>query len=815
MKNFNNMETTTKGTIRMTSVINSNFAVVRDKDIGSMLFGCPPEVVKYFNREKEPIPPYIVIPQRTFRKGKNCFDLEFVAYTVIFFQQNKNPINIVCTKTQENRMRIVLNEALFGPVLKDMFQSVLSRYLGRLSLSRQQVKSLEMAAERMGENREIFLRFKEIISRCRTKRKALLEMQTVLRRYLEEISWFGGLAHDRIYRYITEAYVKAAMLKHEMNVFATCDEDKHDEFVNKFVNFHHFDSEGKVMLDSGNGAKFKICQALDGHFRLYKKGKLAASFALETGDGDEESIQVAKAPMEMPEFGITFVGSGTGFDPETYTSCFIIWINGKAIAVDLVANCEAHFRRLGFASSYITHIFLSHLHADHDAGIIEKIMIGEKTRLLTSGIIFDSFLRKAEALTRFTKENIKDFVYFTNLEDGKEIRIPGIERAYITFDYAFHSIPAGRFKLRYKRQDGREVKIGFSGDTKYNKELVNKLYREGKITAGRRNKILGFLWDCDLIIHEAGGGVLHTKVEDLAELPARLRKRCILTHTDKKTRKIRGFHFAREGETITIFKKKSHHLIAELIPLMKSTGLFPRFTSIQFRELLQGSPIRTFSSGQYIFKQDDVGHKFYIILSGFAEVIKNKKVIAIYDKGDFFGELALISKDKKRRASVRAKSKLTLLCIDRSIYKKFHITTLIQERMYEFVNYFSDSTPSSLIGHISQGEFMIFQRGDEIITYGDTSRDVYILISGEVDVTNFAGEIIAHVTDVEVLGEIAFLKQMPRTATVRVSSKQAIAICLNIKIFTEIYEKFPSFYATVLKKMDRRLEAFEKRASTG
>ena len=204
-----------------------------------------------------------------------------------------------------------------------------------------------------------------------------------------------------------------------------------------------------------------------------------------------------------------------------------------------------------------------------------------------------------------------------------------------------------------------------------------------------------------------------------------------------------------------------------------------------------------------------MGNKFYVILSGFAEVIKDKKVTSIYEKGNFFGELALINKNKKRVASIKAKSKLQLLSISRSLYNKFQISTVIRERLYDLTNYFTDSTNSSLIGHISRGAFMLFTKGEDIIEFGGTCNDVYILISGEVDVLDENERLIVHIADVEVLGEIAYLKQIPRTATVRVTTKEATVICLDYKLFIEITEKFPFFYATILKKMERRLDALE------
>ncbi len=161
-------------------------------------------------------------------------------------------------------------------------------------------------------------------------------------------------------------------------------------------------------------------------------------------------------------------------------------------------------------------------------------------------------------------------------------------------------------------------------------------------------------------------------------------------------------------------------------------------------------------------------------------------------------------------ASIKAKSKLQLLSISRSLYGKFQISTVIRERLYDLTNYFTDSTNSSLIGYISRGEFMVFMKGEDIIEFGGTSKDVYILISGEVDVLDEDERLIAHITEVEILGEMAFLRQIPRTATVRVTSKEATTICLDYKLFVEITEKFPFFYATILKKVEKRWNTLEE-----
>ena len=658
----------------------ANCRLVRYEDFGDILFGCPPEVIKSFYLIKEAIPSNIVIPRRVFRKGRNTFDMEFITYSVIFSQKPKKTLDIICNKVQEKRIRVVLQEALFGPVFKDIFSSFLFDLPGKLHFNKRQTISVNKLVRLIALDQGIFSQFKDIMNHNLSKEKVVLKMRPVLGPYFEKVPWFKTFAKNRIYSLITEAYVRTAMLKSEMAVFSMCKDEEHEKFINKIITFHHFDVNGRVTL-TNNDSKLKIWQTKTGIFKLYKGGKLCDVVDLEVSDKKQETWKAAIAPLEMPEFGITFLGSGTGFDPKTHTSSYIIWIDGKAIGVDLLANCEEHFMRHGIASNDVSHIFLSHMHADHDAGIIEKIMWGEKSYLLTSRPIFDSFLRKTEALTNIKKDSIRKLVHFVNIEQGKEVPVPGINRTCITFDYSFHSIPSGRFKLRYKSLNGKEVTIGFSGDTRYDRKLVNKVCKDGIITAERRDQILGFLWDCDVIIHEAGGGLLHTRVEELLKLPAAKKRKLILTHADKKTRKTKGLRFGHEGETINILNRKHPPSKQDFLPLLKKTGMFSKLTSKEFDFLLKNIPVETFSKGKYVFKQGDIGDKFYVILSGFAEVIKDDKVMSIYEKGSFFGELALINRDRIRRASVRAKSNLQVMSMSRDIYKKFNLTTNICERL--------------------------------------------------------------------------------------------------------------------------------------
>ena len=153
----------TKGTLQHHAASSRDFIIVKDKDIGDILFGCPPDVVKYFNLKKIPIPLNIVIPQRTFRKGKSHFDMEFIIYSILFSQQNKKSITIVCTKSQEDRIKTVVQEALFGPFLKDIFRVFLLESFRKFHFNKPKISLLKGIAEQIGGNGEIFSHFNFIV----------------------------------------------------------------------------------------------------------------------------------------------------------------------------------------------------------------------------------------------------------------------------------------------------------------------------------------------------------------------------------------------------------------------------------------------------------------------------------------------------------------------------------------------------------------------------------------------------------------------------------------------------------------------------
>ena len=81
----------------------------------------------------------------------------------------------------------------------------------------------------------------------------------------------------------------------------------------------------------------------------------------------------------------------------------------------------------------------------------------------------------------------------------------------------------------------------------------------------------------------------------------------------------------------------------------------------------------SFNAGEFIIKEGEVGDVFYIVEEGeavaFSDNTSNKIPELNYQKGSYFGELALL-KDQPRAANVKAKTDVKLLSLDRNSFKR-------------------------------------------------------------------------------------------------------------------------------------------------
>ena len=100
------------------------------------------------------------------------------------------------------------------------------------------------------------------------------------------------------------------------------------------------------------------------------------------------------------------------------------------------------------------------------------------------------------------------------------------------------------------------------------------------------------------------------------------------------------------------------------LALLRGIDLFHPLPAPTLESLARAlSPVRV-KAGEVLFRQGDIGDRYYIVADGEVEIVADDRVVAVTGPGGYFGEIALL-RDIPRTATVRAKADAELLALDR------------------------------------------------------------------------------------------------------------------------------------------------------
>ncbi len=781
-----------------------NFRVLEVKGFDSICFGCPPGIVKDFGKRAEALPSRYVLPIRTFVQGKNNFDFEFIVYTFLFARPSHEKITIYCTADQRVRFKSILQETLFGPTFKNIIQAQYRRFGREAGFTATELKRFERLLDQVAVSKNPFKLYSSLLKFNATDR----QIQSEIRGYFESLvrgkKWLRDKINSRTLSLFARSYITCAQLKIEMEMFSLAKEKNQEEFINTLIDFKIFNKKKSVTVESTDKQKrtLRIVQTRPAEFDVYLQNRRKCSVNILRLDPPPKPDIVK--PLKKPFMGVTYLGVGSGFAHNRRNSCLIVWSEGKGIMVDAFNDHDESALKYGITEKDISYIILSHIHSDHDSGLIEKILTGRRVKLITTRIIFESFLRKVEGISRFPQYVIEEFVDFLEVEAGEKIKLPGFKNTYLEFDYSLHSIPTGRFKISYRTPRGKEKIISHSGDTKYDVDLTYRWWEMGKFSRKRRDAVLGFVWDADLIIQEVGGGNLHTELGSLTHLDSKLAKKVVLVHQHKEPFNHPYFRFAHEGETDVLIKGRDSQARGKL-DLIKSMVLFKNVKKSQLTNIVKQSRVQKLKAGATVFSKNEIGNAFFVILEGFAEILINRNQSVIYEKGMFFGELVISTPNPRRRATVKALSDLTLLKIPKKFYNQSNLPQIIDE-FYHLSNYFNDIIRPGLIASLGFGDLRHWQKNEKIFTRDLKSDQVFVIISGEVKVCPQGTKNVAFLSSGDIMGKIPDWKHIPLTVRAVAHTGQVLAVGMNTRELDKLFQLYPSFYGTVYQKM-KRLES--------
>lgn len=116
--------------------------------------------------------------------------------------------------------------------------------------------------------------------------------------------------------------------------------------------------------------------------------------------------------------------------------------------------------------------------------------------------------------------------------------------------------------------------------------------------------------------------------------------------------------------------------------------------------------------------------------------------------------------------------------------------------------------PSKLKLLAFTSERLTFASGQNLFLQGEVGDSAYIIVEGTADVIVDAPEgplTVAKVGKNDIVGEIAILCDVPRTATVRATS-ELTTLRISKELFFQLVAEFPQMAVEIMRELASRLE---------
>jgi CRP-like cAMP-binding protein len=199
---------------------------------------------------------------------------------------------------------------------------------------------------------------------------------------------------------------------------------------------------------------------------------------------------------------------------------------------------------------------------------------------------------------------------------------------------------------------------------------------------------------------------------------------------------------------------------AERVDLLKSLPLFRPMPIATIEYLASRLEEQDVAPGEVVIRQGDVGDRFYVIGDGEFTVVQNDHPGPTLHSGDFFGEIALL-RDCARTATIVANgSPGHLYSLTREDF-----VPAVRVELLKSLPLFRPLPPPTIEFLASRLERHEVDAGEVVIRQGEPGDRFYVVGDGRFTVL-LEGEPGPSLGPGDFFGEIALLRDVPRTATV-------------------------------------------------
>lgn len=231
------------------------------------------------------------------------------------------------------------------------------------------------------------------------------------------------------------------------------------------------------------------------------------------------------------------------------------------------------------------------------------------------------------------------------------------------------------------------------------------------------------------------------------------------------------------------------------VDTLKNLSFYHLFNDDILNEVLKIISLEYFPKGSVIIKEGSQGDKFYSVIKGEVEVLKDidgkEKHVAVLGESASFGEVALI-KDVLRTATIRSVKNSALAVIDKQDFInliQLHpekgekiLNKIYFEQTISKVPFFTNLTWQEKESFFKNGKIEKVAKGIGVVNEGDEGDELFVILSGSVSVIK-AGDEVAVLKDGDFFGEIALLRGVKRTALIKTKEETTFFILNREQFF--------------------------------
>ena len=280
-----------------------------------------------------------------------------------------------------------------------------------------------------------------------------------------------------------------------------------------------------------------------------------------------------------------------------------------------------------------------------------------------------------------------------------------------------------------------------------------------------------------------------------------------------------------------VFERLGNVPVADVLArIQANVPLLAGLTTLQLREFMIDSTVHRPSPGAVVFERNDFTDTFYSIVEGSVEIRidpNDPRQVVRLGQGEFFGEMSLISGRRRTATVVAGEGCVLIETPRRSMIKLIGSVASVKREMdrtamaRQIQTYMAPGVPKSALADVVETATLeTFAAGQVLFEEGAPGDCVHLIRSGSVTISHRIGGrdiVTAYVPAGNYVGEMALVRDMPRSATVT-AAVETETLRLEGQAFKDLMDRNPDLRRAVEVKLQDRLArnvAMEERQEAG